>query len=1090
MKRIVQVVFLAAALCVAQSAAAMPLGLRMTTWGGTSEIAVEVALDAAGGVVDGEWGEQPSLTAAFYHEYGELPTATCDGYVFLGWTLDGVCVEANDIVRTSKPHTLTASWGIRIGNGIWATTICDEPITLGEPLVPPSGDVAIPATVAGRPIVGITDAAFAGNADITSVTVPQCICSSRLSAVFPASYQMITNVVVGADVEMLATGFFEGCDALETLTFLSPDTSIGDNDLRTIGRLYENQPDGYWVVQSSLVGYKGTCPGAIPQLDAIKRVMSGALEGCIALTDLAFTVESVLTEIGTNAFARCTELRRMTLPPSLVEIGNEAFMGCSYLGNVIVPGSVRRIGDRAFKNCTGFTAAQIEYGVGELGDEAFFADWRIREVDIPSSVTNIGANAFGGDSSMVRIGLRGDIRKASEIFSNYAHIREATVKDGDCAVVAGLFSGFGELQNVRFLGNCPTLEDNGTSLYADTDSALVTYVESDSTGWDGTPGSHSLPQAWPLVGGDRRPIEWRDLPSHLVQFDSNGGTLGVQDTYQHSERFFELPPEPVRTGCVFDGWWTQPDGGLPVTRDTVFIEGVYTCLYAHWTGAVVHGPSVTISPDDGTVFASSLTVTMTATDGAKIYYTADGSEPTTSSTRYGKKFRISGKTTIKAIAVVDGLPWSETAVASYALGTAADPMIAPPDGTVFGASQEVAIYWNESDGVVRYTLDGSDPTEESALYEGPFDVRTSCTVKAKVFSTTLFDSAVVAVALRQEWTIGIALGCANLDFKTMDENGWTRDVSMAYAVGGESMRSGNIGDDEESVLSTVVPTAGMLSFKWRTSCEYDELHEWDRLELRVDGEAVLVLDGDSDWQDGAYEFSDGPHTVEWVYVKDEAEFEGEDCAWVDEVVWTPSVAAEPIPVVADDATPEVVTNAIEAAGFADAAAVKAAIGGSAAEYNAFKAWAESVKVPIGDDGSMGSSSPTTAGAAAVVASPHAAAAFLLGAERLFENEPTVEIEEVAIGNDGEGGGAMGSSRPTIILSVTVKDGENSVAVSSEKVKEMFEATSDLGDWNGAAKLTPTVTVDDPAAGDSAETMRFKVTPGDGTAPRAFLRIRK
>ena len=37
---------------------------------------------------------------------------------------------------------------------------------------------------------------------------------------------------------------------------------------------------------------------------------------------------------------------------------------------------------------------------------------------------------------------------------------------------------------------------------------------------------------------------------------------------------------------------------------------------------------------------------------------------------------------------------------------------------------------------------------------------------------------------------------------------------------------------------------------------------------------------------------------------------------------------------------------------------------------------------------------------------------------------------------------------------------------------------------------PTVTVDEPAAGDSAETMRFKVTLGDGTATRAFLRIRK
>ena len=62
----------------------------------------------------------------------------------------------------------------------------------------------------------------------------------------------------------------------------------------------------------------------------------------------------------------------------------------------------------------------------------------------------------------------------------------------------------------------------------------------------------------------------------------------------------------------------------------------------------------------------------------------------------------------------------------------------------------------------------------------------------------------------------------------------------------------------------------------------------------------------------------------------------------------------------------------------------------------------------------------------VVANTNAAAAYLLGAERLFENAPE----------------------------------------------------------------TTTVTVEEPAAADSAETMRFKVIPGDGTATKAFLRIRK
>ena len=64
---------------------------------------------------------------------------------------------------------------------------------------------------------------------------------------------------------------------------------------------------------------------------------------------------------------------------------------------------------------------------------------------------------------------------------------------------------------------------------------------------------------------------------------------------------------------------------------------------------------------------------------------------------------------------------------------------------------------------------------------------------------------------------------------------------------------------------------------------------------------------------------------------------------------------------------------------------------------------------------------------------------------------------------------------------------NIVAVDPEKVAAMFEATSDLRDWDGAAKLTPEVEV---LGTDANGKMTFAVTPGDGTAQSAFLRIMK
>lgn len=88
-----------------------------------------------------------------------------------------------------------------------------------------------------------------------------------------------------------------------------------------------------------------------------------------------------------------------------------------------------------------------------------------------------------------------------------------------------------------------------------------------------------------------------------------------------------------------------------------------------WTAAVV--PDVPVfSPEDGKKFTeSSLSVTITSgteDDGTVIYYTTDGSEPTTQSTRYTDTdaITVTSHTTIKAIAVKNNLV-SKVASATY-----------------------------------------------------------------------------------------------------------------------------------------------------------------------------------------------------------------------------------------------------------------------------------------------------------------------------------------------------------------------------------------------------------------------------------------
>lgn len=76
-------------------------------------------------------------------------------------------------------------------------------------------------------------------------------------------------------------------------------------------------------------------------------------------------------------------------------------------------------------------------------------------------------------------------------------------------------------------------------------------------------------------------------------------------------------------------------------------------------------PSIT---GTATFWGDSTPITITAGNGCDVYYTLDGSTPTTSSTKYTEPFNITATTTVKAIAVREGLS-STVAEATFTKGT-------------------------------------------------------------------------------------------------------------------------------------------------------------------------------------------------------------------------------------------------------------------------------------------------------------------------------------------------------------------------------------------------------------------------------------
>ncbi len=137
-----------------------------------------------------------------------------------------------------------------------------------------------------------------------------------------------------------------------------------------------------------------------------------------------------------------------------------------------------------------------------------------------------------------------------------------------------------------------------------------------------------------------------------------------------------------------------------------------------------------ISPSAGTyTSAQSVTITDT-TSGATIYYTNNGTTPTTSSTKYAGTIAVSSTETIEAIAVVSGYANSVVASATYTITPPAAPPIFTPGTGTYTSAQTVTITDATADATIYYTINGTTPTTASTKYAGAITVSSSESIEA------------------------------------------------------------------------------------------------------------------------------------------------------------------------------------------------------------------------------------------------------------------------------------------------------------------------------------------------------------------------
>ncbi|HRS42294.1 MAG TPA: chitobiase/beta-hexosaminidase C-terminal domain-containing protein [Candidatus Diapherotrites archaeon] len=136
----------------------------------------------------------------------------------------------------------------------------------------------------------------------------------------------------------------------------------------------------------------------------------------------------------------------------------------------------------------------------------------------------------------------------------------------------------------------------------------------------------------------------------------------------------------------------------------------------------------------------------TKTQGTTIYYTTDGSNPSTSSIRYQTPIQISSTTTLKAIACKDGMTDSEILTENYRIITPTHIELTfdPQHQTFVQMGGRITITTEPSTDEIWYTLDGSNPTiKTSSKYDGGIRIDNNFTrIKAIAYGNNEINSGV------------------------------------------------------------------------------------------------------------------------------------------------------------------------------------------------------------------------------------------------------------------------------------------------------------------------------------------------------------
>ena len=781
------------------------------------------------------------------------PSPSRDGYAFEGWwTADGK--QASKWTSASEDLTYYAKWRgtATVDDYTYTYSVLNGQAEIGtekygETAVSPkpTGAIVIPSMLDGYPVVSVGEYAFYKCTNVTNIEIPKGVMNIRRVAF--RMCESLTNVVISSSVTNVDVHAFECCDELVNFT-----------------------------VDPANAGYSSR-NGLLLSKDG--RTLVRGVNGDVV-------IPSCVTEIGVSAFEECHDLETVTIPNGVLSIGENAFQSCYSLKDMAIPQSVTNIGIRAFDICFKLRDASVDPenrfyssrdgllmskdgtvlvrginarndgvvipdGVTTIGETAFERWTSLANVDVPDGVTNIGRSAFAVCVSLESVTLPDSLTTIGPLaFEDCGSLTSIEVPDGVTTIGEASFYGCRSLADVTLPNSLTTIDEmtfmDCTSLTSIEIPRGVTEIG--NLAFFGCTGLTSRV----VIPDSVTNIEW----------DAFARCTGLKEVWlprDLEERFY---PDWVFGGC-----------------DEALALNYYDALY-----------TVAFRSEDGTeeqrlcpmgVALGDLPTPVRAGAVFTGWWTADG-EPVSTETV------VTGDMTLEA-------RWHVVAA----------PEIIPMNcnGATFWDRCYVEIMCKDRDAVIYYSTDGRMPhLTEAYRYKGVFWFDRTTTIRAIAVLDGVRSACVTATFEREcsmpQYRDGSYDDDAvELTFTTGGDTGWDYSWTEDYYRYGDCLRSGLIGNEEESWLQTSVVGRGTFSFRWKVDCEYDDFGEaaWDHLAVFTNGVEAVRMDGTRGWERMSFTFDDdGRHTIRWVFVKDgydEEDAAYEDCAWLGRFSWNPADVA-------------------------------------------------------------------------------------------------------------------------------------------------------------------------------------------------------